>query len=81
MVGGKVIEIKPKGPEVTRLWCIGTGSEKYDECAVYVETPADGILPGIGDEIWWQAGRVYFDSDRRSLKKIGNSHDPRSWFY
>lgn len=76
MVGGRLIEIAEIGPGVTRLWCVGTqGSEVGDECAVNVETaPA---MPLLGDEIWWQSGRVYWDRDRRQLRKIGNSYDPR----
>ena len=76
MVGGKLIEVAEIEPGVTRLWCVGTrGSEVNDECAVHVETaPA---MPLVGDEIWWQAGKVYWDRDRRQLRKIGNSYDPR----
>lgn len=77
MVGGRVIEISPKGQGLLRLWCVGSGCERFDETAVYVETPSDGVLPSIGDEIWWQSGVVYFDGDRRRLRKVGNSHDPR----
>ncbi len=75
MVGGRLIEIGEMEPGVTRLWCVGIGQEHGDECAVHVETaPA---MPLLGDEIWWQAGKVYWDKDRRHLRKIGNSYDPR----
>ena len=79
MVGGKVIEAKrmtvqagypPKPVEVVRLWCV----DGHDECAVFGEV-AD-IMPGIGDPIWWQSGKIYFDGDKRQLRKVGNSHDP-----
>jgi hypothetical protein len=90
MVGGKIIEIEtqrlPSGMDVLRLWVLDTPS---DECAVHVDpskafdTPgakprygAPG-LPALGENIWWQSGRVYFDNDRRYLVKVGNSFDPR----
>lgn len=71
MVGGWVIEIMPVRPGVSRLWCTNPGQ---GECAVFVEDAT--VMPKVGDEVWWQAGRVYFDNDRRSLKKIANSFDP-----
>ena len=72
MVGGWIIEILPLENGYSRLWCVDRGG---DECAVVVQN--QDVMPGLGDEIWWQAGRVYFDNDRRSLKKIANSFDPR----
>lgn len=82
MVGGRIIEIQPMriiaGPypgkltDVVRLW---VHNDPDDELAVYAE-PAE-IMPVLGDEIWWQSGRIYFDKDRRSLRKVGYSFDPR----
>jgi hypothetical protein len=82
MVGGRIIEIRPmrimagtypgKLTDVVRLW---VRNEPDDECAVYAE-PAN-CMPKLGDEIWWQAGRIFFDKDRRSLRKVGYSFDPR----
>lgn len=71
MVGGKLIEVAEIQPGVTRLWCVG---RDMDECAVNVETEAE--MPAVGDEVWWQAGKVYWDNDRRELRKIGNSYTP-----
>lgn len=78
MVGGKIIEIMPisvtqDGNAVSRLWCVDSYG---DECAVHVEdAPA---MPLVGDEVWWQAGKVYWDKDRRELRKVGYSYDPRA---
>ncbi|APX88627.1 hypothetical protein BV394_01865 [Brevirhabdus pacifica] len=78
MVGGKIIEIMPigktpEGRSVSRLWCVDRSG---DECAVHVEdAPA---MPLLGDEVWWQAGKVYWDHDRRELRKVGYSYDPRA---
>jgi hypothetical protein len=85
MVGGRVIEIAPlrkafgyppKEQQCYRLWVVGTGDEEADECAVHVAIPDDGVLPSIGQEIWWQGGKVFFDGDRRELTKLGYSFDP-----
>lgn len=73
MVGGWVIEAATQPNDLIRLWCVN-GS---DELAVLVEDDRQNGLPELGSEIWWQAGRVYFDGDRKSLRKIANSHDPR----
>ena len=82
MVGGRIIEIRPmqivagaypgKPTDVVRLW---VHNDPDDECAVFAE-PAD-IMPRLGEEIWWQSGRIYFDQDRRSLRKVGYSFNPR----
>ena len=76
MVGGRLIQIamlSPAAANFWRLWCVnGT-----DELAVNVRLRDGDPLPELGDEIWWQSGRVYFDSDNRSLEKVGNSYDPR----
>lgn len=78
MVGGKIIEIVPisataDGIAVSRLWCVDSNG---DECAVHVEdAPA---MPLLGDEVWWQSGKVYWDGDRRELRKVGYSYDPRA---
>ena len=73
MVGGAIIQIKDLHPGVTQLWCV----DRYgDELAVDVETAS--AMPLIGDSVWWQSGKVYWDRDRRQLKKISNSYDPFS---
>lgn len=71
-VGGWIIEIVPGDiPGETQISCV---NREGDETAVLVEPAAS--MPSIGDEIWWQDGRVYFDGDKQSLRKIGNSFDP-----
>ena len=70
MVGGWIIDIW-HGRQKVRLWCV---DRHGDELCVYVEPFEDG--PGLGDEIWWQCGRVMFDRDRRTLRKIGYSFRP-----
>lgn len=47
-----------------------------DFAAVYVEPFEDG--PKVGEMIWWQSRKVYFDQDRRSLTKVGASFKPET---
>lgn len=76
-VGGKIIEIAtvrlPEVGDAVRLWCFDAACG--EEVAVHVAPFSEG--PVVGDEVWWQSGRVLFDGDRRWLTKIGNSFDPR----
>lgn len=69
MVGGWIIQIAEIAPGITELWCV---NRHGDETAVKVETEA--AMPLVGDEVWWQAGKVYWDSDRRTLRKIAYSY-------
>jgi len=65
------------GRDVVRLWCAGNRrGELYDEIAVYAEPGPD--MPKVGDKIWWQSGWIMFDRDRKKVRKIGNSFDPRN---
>ena len=74
-VGGYIIEIvrmtvasdygTPR--EVMRIWVV----DKYDETCVYAE-PAE-VMPRVGEQCWWQGSKIYFDRDRRFLKKVGYS--------
>lgn len=74
MVGGYIIQITSKGNGVTQLWCVETKNVGATELAVDVkDAPA---MPLVGDEVWWQAGKVYWDRDRRELEKVGYSYDP-----
>ena len=73
VVGGKIIEMRPMTTYVIRLWCVST--KNADETAVYARL--EDVMPQVGDEIWWQAGRIYFDGDKRSLRKVAYSFDPR----
>lgn len=87
MVGGTVIETQrmtiswgcyPNNhqAEVIRLWCVGSGCEAYDETCVYAEPYADGEGPKVGDQVWWQAGWIYFDNDKKRVRKVGYSFKP-----
>ena len=82
MIGGKVIEVRrtetENGTPVNRLWCVSISAEqgRFDEVAVYAEPYALGGGPSIGDMIWWQGQRIYFDADWRHVRKIGYSFNP-----
>jgi len=69
MVGGWIIQIAQMKPGVSELWCVDIHGT---ETAVRVKTEAD--MPSVGDEVWWQSGRVFFDKDRKSLTKVGCSY-------
>ena len=80
-VGGKLIETVPTrledGRLVVRLWVIATnagGPGVHDELCVYAEPQDD--LPSLGDNVWWQGGKIYFDGERRHLRKLGYSFSP-----
>ena len=69
MVGGWIIQIQQVAPGVSELWCV---DRHGNETAVKVQIEFD--MPSVGDEVWWQSGRVYFDKDRKSLAKVGYSY-------
>ncbi len=79
-VGGRIIEIQPmqitagihpgRKQDVVRIAVM----DRHDETCVYAE-PAE-FMPKLGDEIWWQGDRIFFDNDRRWLKKIAYSFTP-----
>jgi len=58
--------------DVIRLWCV----DKFDECAVYAEAYEPGHGPVVGTRIWWNSGKIFFEGDRRNVRKIGYSFDP-----
>jgi hypothetical protein len=77
-VGGRIIEMRPmrifagsypdaREQDVVRIAVI----DREDELCVYA-APAD-VMPKLGDEIWWQADKIYFDNDRRTLRKVAYS--------
>ena len=82
-VGGHIIEIQPMvitagshpgvPTPVKRLWCMDRSG---DETCVYAEDYGAGDGPVVGDEVWWQAGRIFFDQDRRTVRKVGYSFSP-----
>lgn len=73
MVGGNVLQIDSAGPAEVKLWVC---NPKEGEGCVHVDPASGARLPRLGEEVWWQAGRVYFDGDRVSLRKVGYSHLP-----
>ena len=80
-VGGRIIEIGPHvlrdmdnaefHRDVIRIWVVDRNGA---ESVVYAEPAPE--LPRIGEEIWWQAGTIYFAGDHCKLKKVGYSTDP-----
>lgn len=75
MVGGRLIEIAPyrmeDGRVAARLWVVDT-YEPHDE--TFVLAAYANEMPALLDMIWWQNGTIYFDNDRKTLKKIGYSY-------
>ncbi len=71
-VGGWIIQSEDKSKYVTELWVVDRDGT---ETCVAVET--DLHMPQVGDEIWWQSGKVYWDGDRRELRKVGYTYDPQ----
>lgn len=74
-VGGRIIESRAVTLDdvtLVRLWvCDRNG----DEVAVFAEQSSD--MPKLGDEIWWQSGKIMFDNDRKFVRKIGYSFNPQ----
>ena len=75
-VGGRIIEIRAMSVKtddgadrcVARLWVVDRNGT---ETCVYAE-PAE-VMPALGDEVWWQSGKIFFDGDKRHLVKVGYS--------
>jgi hypothetical protein len=81
MAGGVVIEVmeavsvtRPR-IAVKRLWCVD--KQTHDEVCVHAEWYPPGSGPRVGESIWWQAGSIYYDGDRKKVKKIGNTYRPK----
>jgi hypothetical protein len=53
---------------VCRLWVI---DHRLKEICVYVEDAE--VLPAVGDQVLWRAGKIYFDEDRRHLVTVGGA--------
>lgn len=69
MVGGTVITTIEDGDRIY-VNCRGTGCEKKETCAIYVERNSDSEQIRPGDNIWWQGKRVMWTpSDRRVIDK------------
>lgn len=74
-VGGRIIEKREwvwNGRALVRYWVIDGNNE-----TIVFAKPAK-IEPELGDEIWWQSGKIYFDGDQQALEKVGNSTSPSS---
>ena len=72
-MSGQIIEIAPikvGGRLLYRLWVIDNFG---DELVVFSEPFEKDDGPDIGEYIWWREDRIYYDSDRLFLKKVGNS--------
>lgn len=77
-VGGRVVEIGPHvlrdadnsgyHRNVIRLWIV----DGADETIVYAEPNVE--MPRLGENVWWQSGKIMFDQDRQHLVKVGYSH-------
>jgi hypothetical protein len=81
MTGGVVIEVmeliartKPH-KRVNRLWCVD--KQTHDEVCVHAEWYPPGSGPKVGESIWWQAGSIYYDRDRKQVRKVGQSYRPK----
>ena len=73
-VGGHIISMRQVTATETAIWVCDACPHGSTETCVHVETEAD--MPPIGENVWWQGGMVMWDGDKRTLRKIGYSHDP-----
>ena len=74
-VGGKIIEIREVRHGVSALWVLDDHPSGHTETCVHVETELE--MPALGENVWWQGGKVMWDKDRRELRKVGFSHNPQ----
>lgn len=69
MVGGMVIATIEDGDRIY-VNCQGSGSERREQCAIYVERNADSEQVRPGDNLWWQGKRaMWTPSNRRVVDK------------
>ncbi|WP_152045452.1 hypothetical protein [Aureimonas psammosilenae] len=83
-VGGRIIEKLPMAltdrehpalrKDVVRYWVLDTSGGVHDEVCVYADPAA--VEPQLGDAIWWQGGRIFFNNDESWLRKVGFSFQP-----
>ena len=69
-----ILSVASRGSKVL-LWGVERHAP-HDECGVYIAS--DGEIPAVGDDVWWQAGKVYWTPANRlfrdrPLRKIGYS--------
>jgi hypothetical protein len=85
-VGGAVIEVlemtlraegdHPMKPvRVNRLWCVDR--KTHNEICVFSHWYPPGSGPKVGESIWWQNGWIFYDRDRKKIKKVGVSYRPK----
>ena len=74
MVGG-VIESINFGKNISIATVRGTGCEQKDTCKVKIKTVFWIFQITKGDEIWWQAGKIYWTPKNpqviTAFKKLG----------
>ena len=81
MIGGVVIEVmeaisRGRVPKrVNRLWCVD--KRNHDEICVLAEWYPPGSGPKVGESIWWQSQSIYYDGDRKQVRKVGLSYRPK----
>lgn len=76
MVGGTVFRIQEINLAQRKLFVRDQGG---DLCAVHCGIGKDGA-PEVGDQVWWQGGRIWLDDDTKSVDKFGHSYSlPRSF--
>lgn len=73
MVGGWVIEVTSETP--ARIWVTNPGE---GELCVHALIPPGQRAPELGEEVWWQGGKVFYDHDRLEAVKVGYSHGPEA---
>lgn len=65
MVGGIVITTITDGDRIY-VNCRGTGCERRETCAIYVQSNADSERIRPGDDIWWHGQwAMWTPADRR----------------
>ena len=70
-VGGKIIGKKSSTTDGDQSVIIYTVEDSGDTTSVMAK-PSDNE-PGVGDTIWWQGHKIYWDNDRQVLEKVGFS--------
>ena len=77
-VGGRIIEMRrvtqrdADNPDFARdAWRIWVVDRNGVETIVFAKPQDD--MPKLGDEIWWQSRRIFFDGDKKFMHKLGYS--------
>lgn len=76
-VGGNIIEMEPvtleSGDKAIRLRVMDPTYQ--DETYVHAQPWPEGLGPAMGEMVWWQGGKIYFNRDQCWVRKLGNSSD------